>query len=274
MAGNAVQLSYSDVQALPLQKLRDALRSNTYTGHTAGLCPGLLQCNVVVLPNKFAADFRNFCELNPKACPLVAVSEPGQPYFPSLDRDVDLRTDVPEFHLYRAGGFERKVSDITSLWQENHTAFAIGCSFSFENALAAAGIPLRHHTLQRNVPMYRTAISCTPSGAFSGPVVVSMRPIQQDDIARVVQICEAYPHAHGAPFHIGDPTEIGITDIASPDWGDATPIEKGEVPVFWGCGVTTQIALAEAKPEFAITHAPGAMLILNIDDDLVTTKIQ
>lgn len=270
----AAQLSYSNMQTLPLHKLRVALRSRHYTGHTAGLCPGSLQCNLVVLPNKFAADFRTFCDNNPKACPLITVSEPGQPFFPAMDSDVDLRTDVPAYHLYTDGLFDRAVPDITALWQNDHTAFAIGCSFSFERALAAAGIPLRHHMLQSNVPMYKTTVPCVASGVFSGPVVVSMRPIRNEDVAQVIKICEAYPHAHGTPFHIGDPADIGIADIASPDWGDPTPIEEGEVPVFWGCGVTTQIALAKAKPEFAITHAPGAMLILNIDDERVTTNNQ
>lgn len=271
MAEAAAQVSYSDIHALPLLKLRDALRANTYTGHTAGLCPGLLQCNVVVLPNRFASDFQNFCESNPKACPLVAVSEPGKPYLPSLDADVDLRRDVPSFHLYRHGKFERQVPDITSFWQEDHTAFAIGCSFSFERALLEAGIPLRHQMLRRNVPMYKTTVPCVASGVFSGPTVVSMRPVREEDLAQVTRICDAFPHAHGAPLHVGNPEHIGITDLTTPDWGDVTPLEAGDIPVFWGCGVTTQLALAGAKPEFAITHAPGAMLILNVDDRLVTT---
>ncbi len=274
MAAAAAQISYSEMQILPLLKLRDALRSNRYTGHTAGMCPGNLQCNLVVLPNSFAADFQNFCDRNPKPCPLLAVSKPGQPYLPSLDADADLRRDVPSYHLYRDGQFERAVCDIMSLWQDEHTAFAIGCSFSFERALAAAGIPLRHHALQRNVPMYQTTMQCVPSGMFSGPVVVSMRPIRAKDVTQVVRICEAYPHAHGTPIHIGDPAKIGIADLTAPDWGDATPIDESEVPVFWGCGVTTQIALKNAKPEFAITHAPGAMLILNADDERVPTRNQ
>ncbi|MBT8153421.1 putative hydro-lyase [Epibacterium ulvae] len=274
MSETAAQISYSEAQELSLHALRDALRFDSYTGHTAGLCAGRLQCNLVILPNSYAADFRNFCDRNPKACPLVAVSEPGQPYLPSLDSDVDLRRDVPLFHLYRNGQFDLKLFNIETLWQEDLTAFAIGCSFSFERALLAAGIPLRHHALQRNVPMFQTTVHCVPSGAFSGPVVVSMRPVREEDLAQVVRICEAYPHAHGAPFHIGDPKEIGISDISAPDWGDATPIKDGEVPVFWGCGVTTQVALATAAPELAITHAPGAMLILNTDDKFVTTHNQ
>lgn len=274
MAEAAAQISYSDMQTLSLHKLRDVLRANRYTGHTVGLCSGSLQCNLVVLPNKFAADFQKFCARNPKACPLVAVSEPGQPFLPLVDADVDLRWDVPSYHVYRNGQFEQTVSDIVSLWQDDHTAFAIGCSFSFERALRASGIPLRHHELHSNVPMYETTLQCVPSGVFSGPVVVSMRPVRSEDIPRVVRICEDYPHAHGTPFHIGDPAEIGIANLGTPDWGDATPIKEGEVPVFWGCGVTTQIALKAARPDCAITHVPGAMLILNIDDGHVTTKSQ
>ncbi len=269
MAANMERVGYSHVQGMSLPAFRETLRANRYDGHTAGLCPGLLQCNLVILPAEFAQDFQDFCDNNPVSCPLIAMSKVGEPNFASFDGAVDLRRDLPAYHLYRGGAFDRKLTDISAIWQKDWVAFGIGCSFSFEQALGAAGVVPRHILENKNVPMYRTHIAAKPAGAFSGPTVVSMRAIREQDLPEVIRICQDFPHAHGAPLHVGDPAEIGITDISSPDWGDATTILPGEVPAFWGCGVTTQVAIANAKPEFAVTHAPGAMVILNVDDTLV-----
>lgn len=267
MIQQAAEVAHSELRQISLSAFRDLLRGNRYTGHTAGICAGLLQTNLVILPKEYSADFEAFCQKNPKPCPLIAQSASGEIKFSDADDELDLRYDVPLYHVHENGKHTGITSDIRDFWREDFVAFAIGCSFSFERALIEAGITLRHIEQDKTVPMFRTSLQTTRVGQFYGPVVVSMRPIAKEQVERVVSISGAFPHAHGAPLHVGDPAEIGIKDFAQPDWGDAVDILENEVPVFWGCGVTTQLALANAKPNLAITHAPGAMLILNAHDD-------
>ncbi len=257
---------YASLLKQPAKSVRDAIRAQDYKGHTAGLCSGYLQCNLVILPSDLAGDFQRFCETNPKPCPLVGVSNAGEPGLKALGRNIDLRSDVPRYYIYKDGRLAEETHDISSYWREDSVAFAIGCSFTFEGALAAAGIPLRHVELNRTVPMYRTTVMTTPAGKFGGPMVVSMRPVKQTDLQAVYEICARYPHSHGEPVHVGDPAGIGIADIDAPDWGDSVPIADDETPVFWGCGVTSQVAIETAKPALCITHAPGAMLITEINE--------
>ncbi len=268
------EAEYSSLLNQPLERVRDAIRAQAYRGHTAGLCSGNLQCNLVILPCALADDFRRFCEMNPKPCPLVGVSEPGQPGFQGLGHHIDLRTDVPRYYIYKDGERAGQSHDISEYWRDDSVAFAIGCSFTFEGALAAEGISLRHVELNRTVPMYRTDIMTKPVGDFAGPMVVSMRPMKQGDLQQVYEICALYPHSHGEPVHTGDPAAIGIGDIGAPDWGDAVPIAEDEVPVFWGCGVTSQVAIGNARPALCITHAPGCMLITEINETSTMLKEQ
>jgi uncharacterized protein YcsI (UPF0317 family) len=243
---------------------RRAIRKGHARGSTAGLAPGYLQCNLVILPRSDAADFTRFCRFNPKPCPLLAVSEPGSPALPSLGSDLDVRTDIPAYCVFRDGTLAEECTDLRGLWQDDHVAFAIGCSFSFEHALLDAGVPLRHIREGRNVAMWRTTIPTTPSGAFHAPLVVSMRPIRLPDLPNVVRITSAYPMAHGAPVHIGDPRALGIEDLMHPDYGDAVEVLSHEAAVFWACGVTTQLAIQAAKLPLAITHKPGHMLVTDL----------
>jgi uncharacterized protein YcsI (UPF0317 family) len=243
---------------------RRAIRLRQWTAHTSGLAPNFVQGNVVILPAALADDFLRFCQRNPKPCPLLAVSEPGDPTLPELGRDLDIRTDVPRYRVWRQGELAGEPADICELWREDLVTFVIGCSFSFEAALLDAGIPLRHIACGRNVAMYRTTIATRPAGVFSGPMVVSMRPMTPANAIRAIQVTSRLPNVHGAPVHFGDPGAIGIPDLARPDFGDPVAIEPGEVPVFWACGVTPQAVVMEACPEFCITHAPGAMLITDL----------
>jgi uncharacterized protein YcsI (UPF0317 family) len=243
---------------------RAAIRSGAFTGHTSGLAVGHVQGNVVILPTALANDFLRYCQRNPKPCPLLAVSEPGQALLPSLGADIDIRTDVPRYRVWRDGVLTDQPTDISNLWRPDLVTFVIGCSFSFEEALLEAGIPLRHIAQNRNVAMYRSNIATAPAGVFSGPMVVSMRPLKAADAIRAIQITTRFPNVHGAPVHIGDPAQIGITDLSAPDYGDAVEVLPDEVPVFWACGVTPQAAITQARPEFCITHAPGAMLITDL----------
>ena len=243
---------------------RQAIRRGEWVRHTSGLAPRNAQGNLVILPENLATDFLRFCQRNPKPCPLLAVSEPGDPFLPTLGRDVDIRSDVPLYRVWRNGKMVEDVTDIASLWRSDLVSFLLGCSFSFEHALIDAGIPLRHVAQGRNVAMYRTSIQTVPAGPFHGPMVVSMRPMTAADAIRAVQITARVPAVHGAPVHLGDPALIGIADIGKPDFGDPVDILPGELPVFWACGVTPQAVVMAAAPEFCITHAPGYMLITDL----------
>jgi uncharacterized protein YcsI (UPF0317 family) len=248
----------------PAAQARRTIRSGEWTGQTSGLAEGYVQGNVVILPKALADDFLLFCQRNPKPCPLLAVSEAGQPQLPSLGLDVDIRTDVPRYRVWQRGEIVAEPTDIRDLWRGDLVSFVIGCSFSFEQALLEAGLPVRHIEQERNVPMYRTSIATAQAGPFKGPMVVSMRPMRAAAAIRAIQVTSRFPDVHGAPVHLGDPAQIGIQDIAKPDYGDAVDILPGELPVFWACGVTPQAAIANARPEFCITHSPGAMLITDL----------
>lgn len=240
-------------------------RSGAFSGATHGFAPGYVQGNLAILPSTMASDFLRFCQLNPKPCPLIGMSpRPGDPSIPELGADLDIRTDLPKYRVWRNGELVDEPLDIRDVWRDDLVAFVLGCSFSFEEALIEDGIELRHQTGGSNVPMYRTNIPCAPSGPFRGPMVVSMRPLKPADAIRAVQITSRFPSVHGAPVHLGLPEGIGIRDIAKPDYGDAVEVKAGELPVFWACGVTPQAVIAAVKPEFCITHAPGSMLISDL----------
>lgn len=243
---------------------RQRIRRAEWAGHTSGLADEHVQGNVVILPAQWVADFLLFCQRNPKPCPLLAVSAPGEALLPTLGHDIDIRTDVPRYRVWRDGELVAEPTDISELWTADLVTFVIGCSFSFEQALLNAGLPLRHVAQGRNVAMYRTSIATKPAGPFSGPMVVSMRPLRAADAIAAVQITSCYPDVHGAPVHIGDPSLIGIADLAKPDYGDAVEIMPDELPLFWACGVTPQAAIQQARLPLCITHAPGAMLITDL----------
>ena len=241
--------------------VRHKCRQGILTIETSGIAPGFIQANLVVLPSSLADDFRRFCLLNPKPCPLVGISETGSPYIADLGEDLDLRSDLPRYRVWKDGELIAEPTDVREYWSDDLVAFAIGCSFSFEEALMENGISLRHISEGRNVAMYRTNIECASAGPFKGPVVVSMRPLKPAAAIRAIQNTSRMPAVHGAPIHIGFPEQIGIIDIARPDYGDAVEVCADELPVFWACGVTPQAVIANARPAFAITHAPGAMLV-------------
>ena len=244
--------------------VRRAARSGALDAPTSGLAYGYVQGNLAILPHDHAEDFLRFCQANPKPCPLLGVSEAGDPTIPALAADLDIRTDIPRYRVWRDGALVDEPRDIKSVWRDDLVSFVLGCSFSFEEALLAAGVPVRHIENGTNVPMYRTNVQTARAGRFHGPLVVSMRPMKPADAIRAVQITTRLPSVHGAPVHLGFPEAIGIKDIAKPDYGDAVPVERDELAVFWACGVTPQAAIAAAKVPFAITHAPGYMLVTDL----------
>ncbi len=247
-----------------LAEARAAIRAGTWAGHTSGVADDRVQGNVVILPKALADDFARYCQRNPKPCPVLAVGEPGDPMLPRLGADIDIRTDVPRYRVWRRGEIVDEPTDISRYWRDDLVTFVIGCSFSFEQALLAEGLTLRHVTEGKNVAMYRTRIATEPAGPFRGPMVVSMRPMKAAAAIRAIQITSRFPDVHGAPVHIGAPALIGIENLAHPDYGDAVEVFADELPVFWACGVTPQAAIVQAQPEFCITHAPGAMLITDL----------
>jgi uncharacterized protein YcsI (UPF0317 family) len=241
---------------------RSAIRTGIWKLPTATLAPGYVQANLVILPEKYAYDFLLFCQRNPKACPLLDVLERGC-YLVHQDwaENADLRIDLSRYRVYKDGILASEPEDLREFWKDDFVSFLIGCSFTFEQALIEAGIPIRHQECGSNVPMYRTNIACRSAGIFQGPMVVSMRPIPGDLVSRAVIVTSRFPAVHGAPVYIGDPTGLGITDLAHPDYGDAVPVYSGEIPVFWACGVTPQAAAQSARVPLMITHAPGYMFI-------------
>jgi uncharacterized protein YcsI (UPF0317 family) len=245
--------------------VRAAVRAGRWARATHGLARGYVQANLAIVPERFAFDFLRFCQRNPKPCPLLEVSDPGDPEAKRSAPGSDIRTDLPGYRVYRDGKLAEEVRSIKELWRPDHVAFLIGCSNSMDEALLAAGIPQRHlETEEGRISVYVSNIACEPVGIFHGPVVVSMRPIPKRLLERTIAVSARYPIAHGAPIHVGDPGEIGIDDLSAVRWGKSNPVSAHEMPVFWGCGVTPQaIAMACGIPEM-ITHAAGQMFVSDL----------
>tara|TARA_B100000029_G_scaffold516817_1_gene635045 strand:+ start:20761 stop:21561 length:801 start_codon:yes stop_codon:yes gene_type:complete len=246
------------------QQFRQDVRDNLWNTPTTGVMDSYVQANVVILPEIYAQDFVNFCEANSKPCPLLEVLEPGIPWTSKIADRADIRTDVPAYKIYSKGVLSRETNDISSIWRDDLVTFFLGCSFSFEYALQEENIPVKHQDLGTNVPMFITNIQTVPSNLFSGPMVVSMRPIPDNLVDKSVEITSRFPDNHGAPIHIGSPASLGISDLQNPDYGDPVPIANGETPVFWACGVTPQAVALTARPELMITHSPGHMFVTDM----------
>jgi uncharacterized protein YcsI (UPF0317 family) len=271
---NQTNATSSDSLAAPVRAAspseeRARIRAG-FNGNTSGMAPGYAQGNLVVLPRTCADDFVGYCRANPVPCPLIGMTEPGSSLVPMLGNDIDLRTDLPRYRVWRDGVLVQETDDIDDLWQPDFVGFVIGCSLSFEDALERAGLRVRHVDEGKVVPMYRTSIQTRQVGVFRGPMVVSMRPYTPEQAAIAYAVCEKLPGAHGAPVHVGDPAAIGIRDVHKPDEGEPTAILEGEIPVFWGCGVTPQAAVMEARPPVCITHAPGHMLVCDVRTEDLT----
>jgi uncharacterized protein YcsI (UPF0317 family) len=252
--------------ALSASELRARCRQGTFSGHTSGHAYGNVQANLMVVPQEAAFDFLLFCQRNPKPCPLIEVLEAGIPS-PQCAPGADIRSDLPSYRVYRDGKLAQETNDIHTFWREDLVSFLIGCSFSFEEALLRAGVPLRHIELGRTVSMYRTKVECQSAGRFHGPLVVSMRPIPASLVPKAVEVTARFARVHGAPVQVGAPEQLGIRDLQQPDYGDPVPIEPGEIPVFWACGVTPQSVALASKSPFCITHAPGRMFVTDLRND-------
>ncbi len=251
------------------QELRRMIRAGEWKDTTTGLVPGFVQANLVMLPKDQAFDFLLFCVRNPKPCPILDVLEPGQ-VEPSIARGADLRTDLPKYRIYEQGVLQREVEEVKAFFDESMVSFLLGCSFSFESAMLASGLPIRNIEEGKNVSMYITNRSCVPAGPFSSPLVVSMRPLTPQQAVRATQVTTRFHLTHGAPVHFGAPEEIGIKDLNRPEFGDPVTIRQGEIPVFWACGVTSALAATSARLPLVITHAPGHMFVSDLKDEDLT----
>jgi uncharacterized protein YcsI (UPF0317 family) len=247
--------------------MRAAARRGEWDGSTGGQCSGYQQANLVILPKEAALEFAAFCTRNPKPCPLIEITPPGDPEPARSASRADLRTDLPGYRVYRRGELVEQRGEIRDLWRDDLVAFLLGCSLTFEHALIEAGVGVRNIELGTLVPMFISNLLCRPAGRFHGPIVVTMRPIPEAQVEVVCEVCARYPHAHGTPLHIGSPEAIGIADLGRPDYGDPVPIRPGEVPVFWACGVTPQAVALESRPELMITHEPGIMFLTDLPRD-------
>jgi uncharacterized protein YcsI (UPF0317 family) len=250
--------------AIQSREARSRIRAGEWRGPTSGMAGHHVQGNVVILPRELATEFLRFCQANPKPCPLLGVSEPGDPSIPALGEGIDIRTDVPRYRVFEHGKCVDEPHDLKGWWRDDLVSFVLGCSHSFEEALLEAGLRLKHIERGKTVPMYRTSVQTVRAGRFHGPMVVSMRPYAPADAIRAIQVTSRFPAVHGAPVHMGFPQAIGIRDLARPDFGDAVELADGELPVFWACGVTPQAVIEEAKLAFCITHYPGSMLITDL----------
>ncbi len=260
-------MNYAALKQADTATVRQAIRAAVYGSHTAGLAAGKLQSNIVIVPQHYALDFMRYCQRNPKPCPLVAVSDTGNPMMFTLGKDIDIRFDVPAYNIYKEGELVQTLNSIDAHWHDKLVAFALGCSFTFEHALIKAGVRLWHIDNDTTVPMYRTSIDTVPAGPFHGKLVVSMRAVPADQVELVSTISRQYPLAHGSPVHVGSPVDIGINDIETPQWGDRAPVPADHVPLFWACGVTPQVAIEQSKLPLCITHKPGHMLITDVPED-------
>lgn len=254
------EVSKAELEGLHPQELRKIVREGRWTGGTEGLARGFAQANLIILPKEVALDFLIFCQRNPKPCPIVEVTDPGSPMITQV-ANADLRTDLPRYSVYKDGQLVDQPSDITSYWRDDLVGFLIGCSYSFEEALLNAGIPLRHQQEDKIVSVYTTNVPCVPAGRFAGPMVVSMRPVKRDQLVRAVQVTSRFPATHGAPVHIGDPSLIGV-DLGKTDFDTGVfELAEDDVPVFWGCGGTPQAVALASKIDFMITHKVGHLFV-------------
>lgn len=256
-------------QNLSPAQLREDIRSGKWTTPTTGVATGFVQANLVMLPRDAAFHFLLFCVRNPKPCPILDVLEPGH-VEPKIAKEADLRTDLPKYRVFEQGKPKEETENVRQLFRNDTVSFLLGCSFSFEAALVAAGVPVRNLEENKNVSMYITNRACDPSGPFSAPLVVTMRPMKPKEAVRAIQVTTRFHLTHGAPVHLGSPEELGIKDLSRPDFGDPVTIRPGEIPVFWACGVTSQLAATSASLPLIITHAPGHMFVSDLRDEQIT----
>ncbi|MBQ4833653.1 putative hydro-lyase [Pseudoalteromonas sp. MMG010] len=252
--------------------IRMMIRNEDYTGKTSGFVPGMIQANLIVLPQQYALEFLQFCQANRQSCPVLASSKvAGATDLPEhVAFDLDLRSDLSGYRVFKHGQLFNEVANVKDIWRDDYISFALASSLSFEESIRNAGIEVRNITELKNAPMYLTNIPCEAVGKFASNLVVSMRPMKPADAIRAIQICCRYPDMHGVPIHFGNPADIGIKNINRPTFGDPVTIKEGEVPVFWASSATAEVAMMNARIDSTITQRPGHMLITDIKNSDVS----
>jgi uncharacterized protein YcsI (UPF0317 family) len=267
----AATVDRETLRSVKPQVLRNLIRKGEWRSHTMGLSEGHVQANLAILPYEFAFDFLVFCQRNPKPCPVLAVTDRGSPEVRDMAPGSDLRTDLSRYRIFEEGECIAEAEDVSEFWRDDLVGFLLGCSATFERSLLQANIRLRH--LEQGVvpPVYVSGIQCVPAGPFSGPMVVSMRPIRRDQVPQAVLITSRYPATHGGPIHMGDPAAIGISDLEDVVFGEPLLPQENEVPVFWACGITPQWVALNAKPDLMITHYAGHLFVTDVLADEIAT---
>ena len=244
--------------------VRRAIRTGVFRQFTNHVAPGFVQGNLVIVPAAHAEDFAAYCAGNAQALPILGRSLPGVPHVPALAGDMDLRTDVGSYMVFRDGTLVATPERIVDIWRDDLVAFVLGCSFSFEALLRAHGVRLRHLEEGNVSAMYVTNMDTTPVGAFGGKLVVSMRALSPPDAITATIVSARYPQFHGRPVWIGEPAGIGVDLDHSYGGHGLTTLEPGELPVFWACGATGQIAALGAGLPLCITHNKAHMVVTDL----------
>jgi uncharacterized protein YcsI (UPF0317 family) len=247
---------------------REKCRDEEWTQSTSGSCPGHVQANLVIVPKELAFDFLLFCNRNPKPCPILEVTDAGDPVLKEIAVGADLRTDLPAYRVFRNGKLVEERTDISDLWRDDLVGFLIGCSYTFDAVLHRNGLPVAHYVSKRNPGIYTSNIPCKAAGIFHGPMVVTARPMPGALVTKAVVITSKFGRTHGAPVHVGDGAAIGIPDLTAAEYGGEgfTPA-KGEVVLFWACGITPQAVAIASNAPFMITHKPGHMFVSDMTID-------
>lgn len=259
-------MKLDDIKSKTPEEIRECIRKEKWIGPTTGIALGFVQANLVIIPEKLALEFIIFCQRNHSACPILEITEPGIASLNYLAKNVDIRTDLPKYRVYKKGVLMDEPLNIIDYWRSDFVSIFIGCSLSFEKALTDSNIPLRHLECKKNGAIYISSIKCNPTGMFRGNMAVSLRPIPRHQLIRTIQITSRFYNAHGAPVHIGDPDLIGIKNLDEVYYGDPPIFKENDVPVFWACGVTPQVVASESKPEIMITHSPTHLFVSDIKD--------
>ena len=254
-----------DWGSLAPAEVRRAMRAGRFDlPNTRNVSLGHVQCALVVLPKSLAYDFLVFCQRNQRPCPVLEVTEPGNPEPKRIAPGADLRTDLFLYSVFRNGKLEGHVPEIRDYWKPDSVAFLIGSNTSCDLALRRAGVQT-----ERNRWVLKTTIQTDRAGPFGGPLVVTMRWLSPREAIIATQLTSRFPFNHGAPIHVGDPKAIGA-DLEHPLTGTPVPeIPRDVVPVFWACSMTPHAAAVAAGVELMITSGPSAGFITDLHSDQV-----
>jgi uncharacterized protein YcsI (UPF0317 family) len=257
-------LTEEEASKMKPQEFRQYVRKGEFTTTTRNACPGYAHANLVVVPKELAYNFFLFCIRNPKPCPIVDVTEPGNPHPLLVAPEADLRTDLPKYKVFKDGELVAEPTDIMDYWRDDSVAFLLGCSYTQDWVFRSANIKYRL------TGAFATNIPCIPASPFKGNLAVSCRMVKgAENVVRVIQVSSRYPQVHGAPVHLGDPEAIGIPDPyhseLSPYFASQNLVEEpGDIPLFFACGVTPQLVAVESKVPFLITHWTGHMFVTDV----------